>query len=52
VLNRFVPTATGYDPRGYTYALAALALIQAAGLAWLWAGRKAVLSARASIPAG
>jgi predicted MFS family arabinose efflux permease len=52
VLNRFPPTATGYDPRGYAYALGALALIQAAGLAWLWTGRKAVLTARASIPAG
>jgi hypothetical protein len=41
-----VPTATGYDPRGYTYALAALALIQAAGLACLWVGRRAVLRPR------
>ena len=46
VLNRFPPTASGYDPRGYAYALAALALIQAAGLAWLWAGRRAVLRPR------
>ena len=46
VLNRFPPTAGGYDPRGYTYALAALALIQAAGLAWLWAGRRLVLTPR------
>jgi len=46
VLNRFPPTAGGYDPRGYTYALAALALIQAAGLAWLWAGRRLVLRPR------
>jgi len=46
VLNRFPPTATGYDPRGYGYAFAALALIQAAGLAWLWLGRRAVLTPR------
>lgn len=50
VLNRFPPSVmggeAGYDPRGYTYALGALALIQAAGLAWLWAGRRAVLTPR------
>jgi predicted MFS family arabinose efflux permease len=46
VLNRFPPSATGYDPRGYAYALGALALIQAGGLAWLWAGRRAVLTPR------
>jgi hypothetical protein len=46
VLNRFPPSATGYDPRGYAYALGALALIQAAGLAWLWTGRRAVLTPR------
>jgi predicted MFS family arabinose efflux permease len=46
VLNRFPPTASGYDPRGYGYAFAALALVQAAGLAWLWLGRRSVLTAR------
>lgn len=40
VLNLFPPTALGYDPRGYFYALGALWLIQAAGLAWLWSGRR------------
>lgn len=30
----------GYDPRGYPYALSALWLVQAAGLVWLWSGRK------------
>lgn len=40
VLNLWPPTARGYDPRGYFWALAALWLIQAAGLAWLWAGRR------------
>ena len=42
VLNLFPPTAVGYDPRGYFYALWALWLVQAAGLAWLWTGRKLV----------
>ena len=42
VLNLFPPTALGYDPRGYFYALWALWLVQAAGLAWLWTGRKLV----------
>ena len=40
VLNLFPATATGYDPHGYFYALGALCLVQAAGLAWLWSGRK------------
>ncbi len=40
VLNAFPPSAGGYDPRGYSYALAALATVQAAGLAWLWSGRR------------
>jgi predicted MFS family arabinose efflux permease len=42
VLNLFPPTAMGYDPRGYFYALSALWLVQAGGLAWLWTGRKLV----------
>jgi hypothetical protein len=40
ILNLWPPTANGYDPRGYFWALAALWVIQAAGLAWLWAGRR------------
>jgi predicted MFS family arabinose efflux permease len=40
ILNLWPPTAGGYDPRGYGWALAALWAVQAAGLAWLWAGRK------------
>lgn len=44
VLNHFPPTLAGneagYDPRGYSYALWALWAIQAAGLAWLWSGRR------------
>ena len=39
VLNLWPPTASGYDPRGYFYALAVLWTIQLAGLAWLWSGR-------------
>ena len=46
VLSQFPPSATGYDPRGYAWAFSALALVQAAGLAWLWAGRKAVYSVK------
>ena len=46
VLNLFPPTAVGYDPRGYFYALWALWLVQAAGLAWLWSGRKLVYTSK------
>jgi predicted MFS family arabinose efflux permease len=44
ILNLWPPTGTGgnagYDPRGYAWALGALWTVQAAGLAWLWAGRR------------
>ena len=44
ILNLWPPTGVGsnagYDARGYTWALAALWTVQAAGLAWLWAGRR------------
>jgi predicted MFS family arabinose efflux permease len=40
ILGAWPATATGYDPRGYFYALGALWLVQAAGLAWLWTGRR------------
>jgi predicted MFS family arabinose efflux permease len=39
ILNLWPATPTGYDPRGYSYALGALWLIQLVGLAWLWRGR-------------
>jgi MFS family permease len=39
VLNLWPPTASGYDPRGYSWALGGLWLIQLLGLAWLWRGR-------------
>jgi MFS family permease len=40
ILNLWPPAAGGYDPRGYGWALGALWTVQAAGLAWLWAGRR------------
>jgi MFS family permease len=41
ILNLWPPAAAGgYDPRGYAWALGALWTVQAAGLAWLWAGRR------------
>jgi hypothetical protein len=40
VLNLWPQTATGYAPEAYTWALGVLWLIQLAGLAWLWRGRK------------
>ena len=42
ILNHWPPTAAGYDPRGYSYALGALWLVQLFGLAWLWRGRALV----------
>lgn len=39
ILNLWPATATGYDPRAYTWAFGALWAVQAAGLAWLWHGR-------------
>jgi predicted MFS family arabinose efflux permease len=46
LLNLFPPTAVGYDAKGYFYALGALWLVQAAGLAWLWSGRKLVYTSK------
>ena len=40
ILNRWAPTATGYDPAAYFYAFGALWLAQLAGLLWLLAGRR------------
>ena len=40
LLSLWPPLQDGYDPRGYGWALGALWLVQAAGLAWLWAGRR------------
>jgi hypothetical protein len=40
LLNQWPPTATGYAPEAYTWALGMLWLVQFAGLAWLWSGRR------------
>ena len=40
ILGLWAPTATGYEPAAYFYAFGTLWLVQAAGLAWLWSGRR------------
>ena len=40
VLNLWPPTATGYAPEAYAWALGGLWLMQFSGLAWLWSGRR------------
>jgi MFS family permease len=40
IIGLWPSTATGYEPKAYFYALGALWLVQAAGLAWLWSGRR------------
>ena len=40
VLARWPATANGYAAEGYFFGLGALWLVQAAGLAWLWSGRR------------
>ena len=40
ILGLWAPTATGYDPAAYFYAFGTLWIVQAAGLAWLWSGRR------------
>lgn len=40
VLNFWPPTAAGYAAEAYPWALGGLWLLQAAGLAWLWRGRR------------
>ena len=44
LLNLWPQTATGYAPQAYDWALGALWLLQFAGLAWLWAGRRLLAS--------
>lgn len=39
ILSLWPASATGYDPRGYGYALGLLWAVQFLGLAWLWRGR-------------
>lgn len=40
ILARWPSTANGYAAEGYFYAMGVLWLVQAAGLAWLWGGRR------------
>jgi len=40
VLNLWAPTAVGYAPEAYRWALGGLWLAQACGIAWLWTGRR------------
>ncbi len=40
VLNLWPQDAAGYAPEAYAWALGGLWLMQAAGLAWLWSGRR------------
>jgi predicted MFS family arabinose efflux permease len=40
VIGLWPPTATGYAPQAYTWALAMLWLVQFSGLAWFWRGRR------------
>ena len=40
VLNQWPQSPTGYAPQAYPWALGMLWLIQFAGLAWLWTGRR------------
>jgi predicted MFS family arabinose efflux permease len=47
VLNLWPRTATGYAPEGYRWALGLVWAIQAAGIAWLWSGRRLL-----EVPAG
>lgn len=40
VIGRWPQSAAGYDPQAYPYAFGLLWLAMAAGLAWLWNGRR------------
>ena len=44
VLDRWPQTATGYAPEAYTWALGMAWAVQLAGLAWLWRGRRLLVS--------
>ena len=43
IINLWPPTSTGYAPEAYGWALGGLWLLQAAGLTWLWSGRRLFL---------
>jgi hypothetical protein len=40
ILNQWPQSAGGYAPEAYPWALGGLWLVQFAGLAWLWRGRR------------
>ena len=40
IINQWPQTAAGYAPEAYPWAIGSLWLVQFAGLAWLWSGRK------------
>ena len=40
IINQWPQTASGYAPEAYPWALGGLWLVQIAGLAWLWRGRR------------
>jgi predicted MFS family arabinose efflux permease len=40
VLSLWPPSAGGYAPEGYSWALGMVWVVQLGGLAWLWAGRR------------
>jgi len=44
ILDRWPPSATGYSPDAYPWALGMVWAVQLAGLAWLWSGRRLLTS--------
>ena len=48
ILSLWPQTAAGYDPKGYFWAFGVLWLVQVAGLAWLWTGRRLFAPAAAA----
>ncbi|MEJ2175607.1 MAG: MFS transporter [bacterium] len=52
VIGLWPRTATGYAPEAYTWALSMLWLVQFAGLAWFWAGRKMIEGSRGASATG
>jgi hypothetical protein len=52
ILERWPPSDAGYPAPAYSWALGALWLVQLAGLAWFWSGRKLVDKKGGGQPAG
>ena len=48
ILARWPATASGYAPEGYFWGMGVLWVVQAAGLAWLWSGRRLLESRQES----